>query len=52
MRVADNDTTAAIDADGSGATLVHTNESDQARTITIDLSLFGDIDQGATVTPS
>ena len=51
VRVADNDTTAAIDGDGSGATLVHTNESDQARTITIDLSLFGDIDQGATVTP-
>lgn len=47
----DDDTTAAIDGDGSGATLVHTNTSDQERTITIDLSLFGDIDQGATVTP-
>ncbi|WP_136054737.1 glycoside hydrolase [Microbacterium sp. K24] len=51
IRVGDDDTTAAIDGDGSGATLVHTNESDQARTITIDLSLFGEVDAGATVTP-
>ncbi|WP_341976730.1 RICIN domain-containing protein [Microbacterium sp. LWO13-1.2] len=50
VRVNDNDTTAAIDGDGSGATLVYTND-DEAKTIQIDLSLFGDVATGASVTP-
>ncbi|WP_217181078.1 glycoside hydrolase [Streptomyces sp. AC495_CC817] len=51
IRAGDDDTAAALDADGSGATLVHTNDADEDRTITIDLSLFGTIAAGATVTP-
>ena len=51
VAVNDNDTTAAVDADGSGATLVYTNNGDSARTIEIDLSQFGQIGAGATVTP-
>ncbi|MBM7818733.1 O-glycosyl hydrolase [Cellulosimicrobium cellulans] len=51
VRVDDNDTTAAIDGDGSGATLVHTNHGDSARTVQIDLSMFGEVGPGATVTP-
>jgi O-glycosyl hydrolase len=51
VAVDDNETTAAIDQDGSGATLVHTNTGDSPRTIEIDLSQFGTIGAGATVTP-
>lgn len=48
-----NDTasTAAVRGDGSGATLVHTNTSSAAQTITLDLSRFGTIADGAKVTP-
>lgn len=51
VRVDDNSTTAAIDADGSGATLVYTNDGGSAKTVEIDLSRFGGVDAGATVTP-
>ncbi|WP_285038905.1 glycoside hydrolase [Plantibacter sp. lyk4-40-MEA-4] len=47
----DAQTTTALRADGTGATLVHANPSTSARTITIDLSKFADIAPGATVTP-
>ncbi|MDR0960612.1 MAG: RICIN domain-containing protein [Propionibacteriaceae bacterium] len=43
-------TTAFIGADGTTATLVHVNTTDDARAITLDLSGFGSWD-GATVTP-
>ncbi|HMR49857.1 MAG TPA: glycoside hydrolase [Arachnia sp.] len=44
-------TTAALQADGDGVTLVHINSETGARELTIDLSRFGDIAPGATVTP-
>jgi len=47
-----NDTasTAAVDASGTGATVVHTNDATSAQTVTLDLSTFARTD-GATVTP-
>ena len=45
------ETTAALDGDRSGATLVHINSATTARSLTIDLSKFADIAPGATVTP-
>ncbi|WP_165143322.1 glycoside hydrolase [Microbacterium endophyticum] len=47
----DAQTTAAIGADGESATLVHVNSEAAERTVTIDLSGFGEIAAGATVTP-
>ncbi|WP_442574602.1 glycoside hydrolase [Microbacterium sp. F51-2R] len=44
-------TTAALTADGTGVTLVHVNTEAGARDVTIDLSQFGTIAPGATVTP-
>ncbi|MBX9243674.1 RICIN domain-containing protein, partial [Actinotalea ferrariae] len=44
-------TTAFLRGDGTGATLVHVNQSDEAQQVTLDLSLFGQVDAGATVTP-
>ncbi len=43
--------TAAIDADGSGATVVHVNSETTDRTVEIDLNDFGTVAAGATVTP-
>lgn len=43
--------TAAIDADGEGATVVHTNATTGEQTVTLDLSRFGQIAADATVTP-
>lgn len=43
--------TAAIDADGNGATVVHVNPDGAERTIELDLSDFATIVPGATVTP-
>jgi O-glycosyl hydrolase len=43
--------TAAIDADGEGATIVHVNSEATDRTVEIDLRDFGAIAPGATVTP-
>ncbi len=40
-----------MNADGDGATLVHVNTGTTARDLTIDLSKFGAIAPGATVTP-
>ncbi|MFF2371493.1 family 43 glycosylhydrolase [Agromyces sp. NPDC058110] len=47
----DANTTSAVKADGAGAVLVHTNTSTSARTVRVDLSRFGEIAAGATVTP-
>ena len=47
----DGKTTSALKADGSGLAMVNTNDSDQARTIKVDLSKFATIAAGATVTP-
>ncbi len=47
----DGKTTSALKADGSGLSMVHTNDSDQAKTIKVDLSKFATIAAGATVTP-
>jgi O-glycosyl hydrolase len=44
-------TTAALSASGEGATLVHVNDGVDARTLQLDLSKFGAIAPGATVTP-
>ena len=44
-------TTSAVTADGSGVTMVHANSETTARTITVDLSKFGTIAAGATLTP-
>lgn len=43
--------TAAVDADGSGATIVHVNSATADRTVEVDLSGFGTIAANATVTP-
>lgn len=44
-------TASALDADGNGASLVHFNDTPTAEKVTIDLSRFGSIAPGATVTP-
>ena len=44
-------TTAAVPASGDGVTLVHVNGDNATRDLTIDLSRFGTIAPGATVTP-
>lgn len=43
--------TAAIDADGTGATVVHVNSETADRTVEIDLKDFGTVAPNATVTP-
>ncbi|MBP2421468.1 glycoside hydrolase [Microbacterium imperiale] len=43
--------TAAIDAGGEGATVVHVNAEAAERTVEIDLTDFGTVAPGATVTP-
>ncbi len=51
MATDDTQSTAAIDADGQGATIVHVNSEATDRTVEIDLRDFGTIAPGATVTP-
>jgi hypothetical protein len=51
MAVDDVSSTAAVRGDGTGATIVHRNTAASAQQVTIDLSNFGDIAEGATVTP-
>lgn len=43
--------TAAVDADGTGASIVHTNATATAQTVTVDLTRFGHVASDATVTP-
>nr|WP_308113597.1 discoidin domain-containing protein [Arthrobacter sp. ISL-30] len=47
----DPKTASALRADGTGATLVHFNDTPTPETVTIDLSKFASITDGATVTP-
>lgn len=51
IAVDDASSTAAVRADGTGATIVHRNTAASEQQVTIDLSNFGDIAEGATVTP-
>ncbi|WP_395244049.1 RICIN domain-containing protein [Agromyces sp. MMS24-K17] len=51
IAVDDTSSTAALRGDGTGATIVHSNTAASERQVTIDLSHFGDIAEGATVTP-
>lgn len=46
----DSSSTAAIGRNGRSATVVHSNSSSTAQTVTIDLSKFGTISRGAPVT--
>ncbi|BCW34993.1 hypothetical protein StoSoilA2_10490 [Arthrobacter sp. StoSoilA2] len=47
----DAKTTSAVKNNGTGLVMVHTNDSDQAKTVKLDLSKFAAIAPGATVTP-
>ncbi len=47
----DAQTTSAVKGDGSGAVLVHTNTSTSQQRVRVDLSQFGELAAGATVTP-
>jgi O-glycosyl hydrolase len=49
--VDDTDSTAAVSASGTAATVVHVNDTTADRDVTLDLSGFADIAAGATVTP-
>ncbi|GAA2041393.1 hypothetical protein GCM10009819_29010 [Agromyces tropicus] len=49
--VDDLSSTAALRADGTGATVVHRNTGASERQVTLDLSRFGEIAEGGTVTP-
>ncbi|MHA7218885.1 glycoside hydrolase [Arthrobacter sp. MDT1-48-3] len=49
VQVNDDDTTAAIT--GTGAAVVHINESTDAKPVVLDFSKFGSVAPGATVTP-
>ncbi|GHH72392.1 hypothetical protein GCM10017772_21830 [Promicromonospora soli] len=49
--VDNTDSTAAVSASGTAATVVHVNDTTADRDVTLDLSGFADIAAGATVTP-
>ncbi|WP_402462224.1 RICIN domain-containing protein [Isoptericola aurantiacus] len=49
--VDDTSSTAAVRGDGTGATVVHVNDAAQAESVTLDLSGFGHVAEGASVTP-
>ncbi|MEK8226937.1 hypothetical protein NKG05_13890 [Oerskovia sp. M15] len=49
--VDDVGSTAAVAASGDAATVVHVNSTTSARAVTLDLSGFASIEEGATVTP-
>ncbi|WP_305789887.1 glycoside hydrolase [Symbioplanes lichenis] len=51
VQVNDTSSVAAITRNGRGATVVHVNDGDEARTVRLDLSAFGSVARGATVTP-
>ncbi len=51
MAVDDLSSTAAVRGDGTGATLVHRNTGNAERQLTLDLSNFGAVADGASVTP-
>ncbi|WP_432099155.1 glycoside hydrolase [Streptomyces sp. WAC 04229] len=47
----DTSSAAAVGRDGESASLVHVNRTTDARTVTLDLSKFGEVSRRATVTP-
>ncbi|PRZ04187.1 O-glycosyl hydrolase [Isoptericola sp. CG 20/1183] len=49
--VDDPSSTAAVSASGDQAVVVHVNDETSARTVALDLSGFGEVADGATVTP-
>ncbi|GGV41097.1 hypothetical protein GCM10010277_29620 [Streptomyces longisporoflavus] len=51
VKVDDTSSAAAVTGKGDGATVVHVNGTTAARTVTVDLSKFGRVSGGATVTP-
>ncbi|MEV6342847.1 glycoside hydrolase [Actinoplanes sp. NPDC051851] len=51
VKVSDTRSVAAITADGTGLTVVHTNPATTAESVTLDLSKFGSVSRSATVTP-
>ncbi|WP_162621859.1 Ig-like domain-containing protein [Microbacterium suaedae] len=51
VAVDDPSSTAAVRGDGTGATIVHRNTGTDGASVTLDLSGFGEIADGATVTP-
>ncbi|MGW6061508.1 RICIN domain-containing protein [Streptomyces sp. NPDC055189] len=51
VKVDDTSSAAAVTRKGNGATVVHVNSTTAARTVTVDLSKFGGVSAGATVTP-
>ncbi|MEU6762148.1 glycoside hydrolase [Streptomyces sp. NPDC046853] len=50
-KVDDTSSAAAVTRKGDGATVVHVNSTTAERTVTVDLSKFGQVRRGATVTP-
>ncbi|KAA0929073.1 RICIN domain-containing protein [Streptomyces apricus] len=51
IKTDDASSAAAVTRKGDGATVVHVNSTTEARTVTVDLSKFGKVARGATVTP-
>jgi O-glycosyl hydrolase len=51
VKVDDTSSAAAVTREGKGATVVHVNSTTAGRTVTVDLSKFGQVRAGATVTP-
>ncbi|MFF8846322.1 glycoside hydrolase [Streptomyces sp. NPDC015127] len=51
VKVGDTSSAAAVSRSGDAATVVHVNSTGEARTVTIDLSKFGQVTADATVTP-
>lgn len=51
VKVDDTSSVAAVNAEDKAATIVHVNSSSRPRTVTLDLSGFGQVMPGATVTP-
>jgi O-glycosyl hydrolase len=51
IKTDDTSSAAAVSKKGDGATVVHVNSTTAARTVTVDLSKFGKVSRGATVTP-
>ncbi|WP_055610720.1 glycoside hydrolase [Streptomyces phaeochromogenes] len=51
IKTDDTSSAAAVSKKGNGATVVHVNSTTDARAVTVDLSKFGKVSHGATVTP-
>ncbi|MFF3488801.1 glycoside hydrolase [Streptomyces sp. NPDC002701] len=51
VKTDDTSSAAAVGRKGDRATVVHVNSTTEARTVTVDLSKFGKVARGATVTP-